>query len=76
MIILANFFSMVTDERINNFSAPWPFKSLDLNSIEHLWMTWIDACAVVNQRRKLYKNCSRFLSKNGGELRKTVFVDR
>ena len=56
-------------------SAPWPFKSLDLNPIEHLWMTWIDACAVVNQRRKLCKNCSRLLSKNGGEFRKTVFVD-
>jgi hypothetical protein len=27
---------------------PWPFKSLDLNSTEHLWMTWIDTCAVVN----------------------------
>jgi hypothetical protein len=35
---------------------PWPFKSLDLNPIERLWMTWIDACAVVNQRRKL---CAR-----------------
>ena len=29
---------------------PWPFKSLDLKPIEHLWMTWIDACAIVNQR--------------------------
>jgi len=54
---------------------PWPFKSLDLNPIEHLWMTWIDACVVVNQRRKLYKICSRLLSKNGGEFCKTVFVD-
>jgi hypothetical protein len=54
---------------------PWPFKSLDLNPIEHLRMTWIDACAVVNQRRKLYKNCSRLLIKNGGEFHKTVFVD-
>ena len=44
---------------------PWPFKSLDLNPIEHLWMTWIDACAIVNQLRKLCKNCSRFLRKNG-----------
>ena len=44
---------------------PWPFKSLDLNPIEHLGMTWIDAYAVVNQRRKLCKNCSRLLSKNG-----------
>jgi hypothetical protein len=51
---------------------PWPFKSLDLNPLEHVWMTWIDACAVVNQ---LCKNCSRLLSKNGGEFRKTVFVD-
>ena len=54
---------------------PWPFKSLDLNPIEHLWMTWIDACAVINQRRKLCKNCNSFLSKNGGEFRKIVFVD-
>ena len=54
---------------------PWPFKSLDLNSIEHLGMTWIDAYAVVNQRRKLTKNYSRLLSKNGGEFHKTVFVD-
>ena len=54
---------------------PWPFKSLDLSPIEHLWMTWIDACAVVNQRRKLYKNCCRLLSKNGEEIRKTIFVD-
>ena len=29
-----------------------PFKSLDLNPIEHLWMTWIDACAIVKQCRK------------------------
>jgi hypothetical protein len=35
-------------------------------------MIWIDACVVVNQRRKL---CSRLLSKNGGEIRKTVFVN-
>ena len=54
---------------------PWPFKSLDLNPIEHLWMTWIDACVVVNQRNQLCKNSSRLLSKNGGEFRKTVFVD-
>ena len=38
-------------------------------------MIWIDACAVVNQRHKLCKNYSRLLSKNGGEFRKTVFVD-
>ena len=31
--------------------------------------------AVVNQRRKLHKNCCRLLSKNMGGLRKTVFVD-
>ena len=54
---------------------PWSFKSLDFNPIEHLWMTWIDACAVVNQRRKLCKNCSRLLSKNAGEFCNTVFVD-
>ena len=54
---------------------PWPFKSLDLSPIEHLWMTWIDACTVVNQCHKLCKNCSRLLSKNEGEFRKTVFVD-
>ena len=54
---------------------PWPFKSLDLNPIEHLWMTWIDACTVVNQHRKLCKNYNRLLRKNGGEFRKTVFVD-
>jgi hypothetical protein len=54
---------------------PWPFKSLDLNPIELLWMTWIDACAVVNQRRKLCKNCNKLLSKNEGEFRKIVFVD-
>jgi hypothetical protein len=54
---------------------PWPFKSLYLKPIEHLWMTWIEACAVVNQPRKLCKNCSRLLSKNGGEFHKTVFVD-
>jgi len=35
-------------------------------------MIWIDACAVVNQH---CKNCSRLLSKNGVEFRKTVFVD-
>jgi hypothetical protein len=51
---------------------PWPFKSLYLKPIEHLWMTWIEASAVVNQRRKL---CNRLLSKNGGEFHKTVFVD-
>jgi hypothetical protein len=51
------------------------FKWLDLNPIEHFWKTWIDACAVVNQRRKLCKNCNRLLSKNGGEFRKIVFVD-
>jgi hypothetical protein len=38
-------------------------------------MIWIDACAVVNQRRKLYKNCSRLLNKKRGEFHKTVFVD-
>jgi hypothetical protein len=38
-------------------------------------MNWIDACAVVNQRRKLCKNCSGLLSKKEGEFRKTVFVD-
>ena len=38
-------------------------------------MIWIDECTVVNQRRKLCKNYSRLLSKNGGEFRKTVFVD-
>jgi hypothetical protein len=54
---------------------PWPFKSLDLNLIDHLWMTWIDACTVVNERCKLCKNCSRLLSKNGGEFRNIVFVD-
>ena len=43
----------------------WPFKSLDLNPIEHLWMTWFDACAIVNQLRKLCKNCNRLLSKSG-----------
>ena len=59
----------------NVTGLPWPFKSLDLSPIEHLWMTWIDACAVVNQRRKLYKNCCRLLSKNGEEIRKTIFVD-
>jgi hypothetical protein len=35
----------------------------------------INAYAVVNQRWKLCKNCSRLLSKNGGEFRKAVFVD-
>jgi hypothetical protein len=54
---------------------PWPFKPLDLNPIEQLWMTRIDACAVINQRRKLCKNCNSFLSKNGGEFRKIVFID-
>jgi hypothetical protein len=53
----------------------WPFKSLDWNPIKHLWMTWIDAWAVVNQRRKLYKICSRLLSKNGGRIPQDVFVD-
>ena len=53
----------------------WPLKSIDWNLIKHVWMTWIDACAVVDQRRILCKNCSRLLSKNGGEFRKTVFVD-
>jgi hypothetical protein len=38
-------------------------------------MTWIDAYSVANQRRKLCKNYSSLLSKNGGEFRKTVFVD-
>ena len=38
-------------------------------------MIWIDACTVDNQHRKFCKNCSRFLSKNGGEFHKTVFVD-
>ena len=54
---------------------PWPFKSLDLNPIEHLWITWIEACVVINQRRKFCKDYSRLLSKNVGEFRKTVFVD-
>ena len=44
---------------------PWSFKSLDMNPIEHLWMTWIDACAFVNPRRKLCKNCSRLLARMG-----------
>jgi hypothetical protein len=46
-----------------------------LNSIEPnrtCRMIWIDACAVVNQHPKL---CSRLLSKNEGEFRKTVVVD-
>jgi hypothetical protein len=38
-------------------------------------MIWIDACTVVNQHRKLGKNYSRLLSKNGGEFCNTVFVD-
>jgi hypothetical protein len=47
-----------------NSAPPWPIKSLDLNPIEQLWMTWIHACAVVNQRRNICKNCSRLLNKN------------
>jgi hypothetical protein len=54
---------------------PLLFTLLDLNPIEHLLMTWIDNCAVVNQSRKLCKNRSRLLSKNEGEFCKTVFVD-
>ena len=56
-------------------SAPLPSKSPDLYSIEPnrtCRMIWIDACAVVNQHPKL---CSRLLSKNEGEFRKTVVVD-
>ena len=30
---------------------PWPFRSLDMNPIEHLWMAWIYSCVVINQRR-------------------------
>ena len=64
-------------ETERNSAPPWPLKSLDLNPIEHLWMTWIDACAVVNQRRNLYKNCSRLLSKNGeNSARPYSLIDR
>ena len=39
-------------------------------------MIWIDACAVVNQRRKLCKNCRTLFSKNVDEFRKIVFIDK
>jgi hypothetical protein len=38
-------------------------------------MIWIDACAVVNQRRKLCKNCRTLFSKIVEEFRKIVFID-
>jgi hypothetical protein len=43
----------------------WPFKSLDLNTKEHFVDDLDRRVRVVNQRRKLCKNCSRLLSKNG-----------
>ena len=55
----------------------WLFKSLDLNPVEHLWMTWIDACASRQPAPKTLQELQQALEQEWGRIPRTYSsIDR